>query len=414
LAKILNTKLDALTYVCKKLCAINERYCMYFRDNPYSTEALYYAHRKTKKASGWKGSTQKYSHDYLTNIQELSDDILSCIYKTDKATQFTISERGKTRLVCGNTVKDRIARHALCDNVLMPRIRKKVVLDNCASQTGKGTGFCRSRLKQHLREYYRKYGNKGYILIGDISKYYDNVVHNIAKKQLEDLLDPDDTVNRHMLDDVYKHMETDVSAMTDEEYQQALVKFDSVKFFHKYGTTEKTGKRILHKGLRTGDQIAQLNGIYYPHKIDNLIQTVHGYRWYVRFNDDFIVIWDNKDDLKKLLVEIEKELDDLGLQLNKKKTVICRIDKPFKFMQNIYWVTGTGRVVEKVNKKNIQRERTKMKKLRKLNVPYETAASQYASWIGSYHKIMSKQQIRNMDILFYSLYGKERKGTNGK
>ena len=83
-------------------------------------------------------------------------------------------------------------------------------------------------------------------------------------------------------------------------------------------------------------------------------------------------------------------------------------------MQNIYWVTGTGRVVEKVNKKNIQRERTKMKKLRKLNVPYETAASQYASWIGSYRKIMSKQQIRNMDMLFYSLYGKERKGTNGK
>lgn len=40
--------------------------------------------------------------------------------------------------------------------------------------------------------------------------------------------------------------------------------------------------------------------------------------------------------LYELLEEIRNELSGLGLELNEKKTVICRIDRPFKFMQNNY------------------------------------------------------------------------------
>ena len=95
--------------------------------------------------------------------------------------------------------------------------------------------------------------------------------------------------------------------------------------------------------------------------------------------------------------------------MNEKKTVICRIDRPVKFMQNNYWVTDTGRVPEKLNPKNIRRERVKLKKLKAHNVPREEAEQQYKSWIGTYHKKMSKQQIRNMEDLFASLYGKDEK-----
>lgn len=382
---------------------------MQYRDNPYSVNALYEEYLKAIRSSKWKASSQKYSHNFLSEITALSEEILNGRYHSDPTSEFLINERGKTRLVCGNTVRDRTARHALCDNVLMPAVRKKVRYDNAASQIGKGTDFCRKRLKQHLHEYYRKYGNNGYILIGDVSKYYDNVRHDIAEKQLDDLI-PDDEISKKLLHEVFAQMAVDVTCLPDEERQNCMErKFDSVEFYAKYGLHRERGKYFMHKSLKTGDQISQLVGIYYLHDIDNLIQCVYGIRYFGRFNDDFYAISNSKDQLHDLLKDIREELANLGLELNEKKTVICRIDRPFKFMKNNYWITNTGRVPEKLNPNNIRRERTKLKKLKAHNVSYEEASQQYKSWIGAYHKKMSKQQIRNMNELFASLYGKDEK-----
>ena len=370
---------------------------MYYRDNPYCIEALFDVYKKSIKASQWKSSTQRFKHDYLSEIYELYEEIQNGTYHSGPTSDFLVNERGKIRLVHGNTIRDRVVRHALCDNVLMPAISKKIVYDNAASQIGKGTDFCRDRLKQHLREYFRMYGNDGFILIGDIKKYYDNIQHKVVKQQLFPMID--DT-SKALLSEVLDQMKVDVSVMTEAEYQKALDVFDSVAFFNKYHNQGKTGNRFLYKSMRTGDQVAQVVGIYYLNCIDNLIQIVHGHGLYGRFNDDFYVIFNNKEDLESLLVEIRKELSEIGLHLNEKKTVICRIDRPFKFMKNQYYLTETGRVVEKVNRKNLQRERKKLKKLKAVGVPYSEIEIQFKSWMGAYHRIMSKQQIRNMNQWF--------------
>lgn len=48
---------------------------------------------------------------------------------------------------------------------------KNYIYDNCASIKGRGISQQRKRFEIHLHKYYQLYGNDGYILFGDFSKF---------------------------------------------------------------------------------------------------------------------------------------------------------------------------------------------------------------------------------------------------
>ncbi|WP_418614771.1 hypothetical protein [[Ruminococcus] torques] len=115
---------------------------------------LYRAYKASVKTSKWKETTQ----------------------------EFTLFERGRVRPITSIQIRDRIIRHVLCDEILLPEVKKHIIYDNCASIKGRGISHQRDRFEVHLRKYYRLYGNEGWILFGDFSKFYDNIIHEIAKK----------------------------------------------------------------------------------------------------------------------------------------------------------------------------------------------------------------------------------------
>ena len=126
--------------------------------------------------------------------------------------------------------------------------------------------------------------------------------------------------------------------------------------------------------------------------------------------DDIYIIHESKEYLHQTLKEITEMASQIGLHINVKKTQIYRIDKPFHFLQNVYFVTETGRIVEKINKKRLTRMRRKLKKLADMIKRGERELADiqnmYRSWMGAYKKIMSKRQIKNMEQLYADLFGK--------
>ena len=48
--------------------------------------------------------------------------------------------------------------------------------------------FCRRRFEQHIHEYYRRYGSRGYILLGDFKSYYASINAVKAREMMLDLL----------------------------------------------------------------------------------------------------------------------------------------------------------------------------------------------------------------------------------
>ena len=68
--------------------------------------------------------------------------------------------------------------------VLLPAVKRKIIYDNGASIKGRGISHSRKQFEVHLHKYYAEHGNNGYILFGDFTKFYDNIIHEIAKREL--------------------------------------------------------------------------------------------------------------------------------------------------------------------------------------------------------------------------------------
>ena len=68
---------------------------------------------------------------------------------------------------------------------------------------------------------------------------------------------------------------------------------------------------------------------------------------------------ETKQELEELLDEIEKQANELGIHINRKKTRIVKISSNYKFLQIIYSLHKDGRVPKRINPKRVTERRTK-------------------------------------------------------
>lgn len=375
----------------------------------YDANTLYESFRRAQKSSPWKAQTQKYEINYLVEIAALQKELKENRYKSLPGSTFIANERGKVRLIHGAQMHDRVMRHSFCDFVLVPTLRKKVIYDNYASLEKRGTEMGRKRLRKHLRHYYITHGsNDGYILLIDFSGFYDNMVHEKVLESVKKYIDDELCID--LLKGVLKTFEQDVSYMTDEEYKKAMFgKFSATEHF-KVPKELKTGEKFLPKSVDIGDPVSQIVGVYFPTVIDMFIKVVMGLIYYGRYMDDSFVISRSKEFLVTLLDKIEAIATEMGIIINRKKTRICKLSQQFQFLQHRYFLTDSGRVVEKINPKRITCMRRKLKKLRKKvdrkEITLKDVEIAFKGWFGSHSKYMSKLQRNNIYELYNTLFVK--------
>lgn len=387
---MVNTKHDAASY----------ENCRQTRDI-YDGNLLYESFIKAKKGSDWKPQVQRFEINYLSELANLQKTLQKEKYEFLPSTEFTLNERGKIRHITGENIRDRVAKHALCDEILTPSINKYLIYDNGASQKDKGIDFTRRRLICHLQRYYRQNKtNEGYILLIDFSKYYDNIQHNILLKQFAQYFHNDKAFQ--FLQDIISQSRIDVSYLNDVEFLLAQTSLFNSLEYEKVSKELKTGEKYLNKHLNIGDQVAQVAGVMYPIPIDNYVKIVKGVKFYGRYMDDSYVIHADKQYLKQLLKEIIEVADKLGIIVNTRKTRICKLSSYWRFLQIQYSLTNTGRIIRKINPKRLTGMRRKLKKLC-LYISETDFDNLYKAWINNYYKIMSKQQIFNMETLYHTL-----------
>lgn len=369
--------------------------------------ALYEAFKASMRGSAWKEETQLFERNFLSEIVKLKKELEDRTYKTSPTSEFILHERGKVRCIHGNRMRDRVVRHSFCDNVLTPTLEKYLINNNCASQRGKGISKARELFERDLHNYWLKHRtNDGYIGFIDFSKFYDNIRHDKIRETLGPRLDE---FGKWLLDEILRSFRVDVSYMTDKEYARCLEeKFNSVEYYQTIPKALRTGKRYMEKSADIGDQASQNIGTYMPTRIDNLAKIVRGVKEYGRYMDDIYIIGKTREEVREAMDGIEREAEQLGFFINKKKTRIMKLSKPFKYLQIRYFLTDSGRVVRRINQKSITRERRKLKAYKRLlareEMPYERIEQSYKSWMGSNTRIMSKKQIKNMKALYEELF----------
>lgn len=378
---------------------------------------LYKAYKTSVKSSKWKETTQRFMMNFLRYIFEIQDDIVNRTLQNGAMQEFTLHERGRIRPITSIQIRDRIVRHVLCDEILLPEVKKHIIYDNCASIKGRGISQQRKRFEIHLHKYYEQYGNDGWIMFGDFSKFYDNIIHEIAKKELLKLFDDDEFID-WLLTLIFESFRIDVSYMTDEEYATCMTDIFNKLEYRKIPKEQLTGEKWMEKSVNIGDQLSQIIGIYYPHRIDTYVKYVRSQKFYGRYMDDWYIMNPNKEELNDLLENIYKIATEYGIHINKKKTRIVKISGTYKFLQIKYTLTDSGKVIKRINPNRVTVMRRKLKKLAAKvtneEVVYENVENMFRGWMGAHYKLLSKEQRKNLIQLYEDLFVKDITIVNKK
>ena len=370
---------------------------------------LYRAYKASVKGSKWKETTQKFMMNFLRYIFSIQKDLLNRTLENGPVEEFSLSERGRVRPISSIQIRDRIVRHALCDEILLPEVKKHIIYDNGASIKGRGISHQRERFEVHLRRYYKQYGNEGWILFGDFSKFYDNIIHEIAKRELLKLFDDDEFID-WLLTLIFDGFKIDVSYMTDEEYANCMTDTFNKLDYREIPKEQLTGEKWMEKSVNIGDQLSQVIGIYYPYRIDNYVKYVRSQKFYGRYMDDWYIMNPNKEELVDLLGHIRVIAKELGIHINEKKTRIVKISSTYKFLQVKYTLTKDGKIIKRINPDRVTTMRRKLKKLAVKvtngEIPYENIENMFRGWMGSFYKLLSRQQRKNLMTLYEDLFDK--------
>lgn len=263
------------------------------------------------------------------NLTKLLDDLNAGTYKIRGYHKFMIYDP-KEREIQALCYYDRIVQNCLCYNYLVPVFTKKLIYDNGACQLGKGTHFTRNRFADFLSEYYKKFGNTGYVLKLDIKKYFINVNHEILKAKFEN----------QIFDPKLKKM---VMQIIDSfEYSPG-------------------------KGIPMGNQSSQIFALYYLDELDRIIKTKFKIKYYIRYMDDLILLHNDKNYLIEIFDYVKEYVKTLKIDLNE-KSMIFSLKNSIEFLGIRYRLTSSGKVVKKI--KNQSKVRMK-KRIKELLASYE-------------------------------------------
>ena len=370
----------------KRKQELNKLYGDY--DKAISVTELVKAYNICKRNVGWKSSVQRYGFNLLKNSLKLHK-----MLQEEKDTfkgfyQFEIFERGKRRKIRSIHISERCIEKSLAVNSFVPMMKNSLIYDNSASLKGRGTDYARKRILKHLRKWYHFHKDNGYVIVGDFTSFFDNIDHGV------------------LLGIIQNHF-------NDERY------------------SDFAGRSISHygpKGLGLGSELNQIFAISLPDELDHYIKNVLGCKYYHRYNDDFYIIVETKEEAHRILDEIRVITKQLGITLSERKTYITKVTKGFTFLKKRYILTSSGKIVTKHCRRNITYERRKLHKFRKMldrgELDYKTIQQQYMSWRGylkhtpatskHYSKRFKNEYktIMSMDKLFNELFIKQMKEEN--
>lgn len=310
-------------------------------------ETLYQAYRKARLGKSHKREVQLFDLDAGVHLFRLHHELAAGTYRMSAYRRFHVYEP-KVREIRCLPFRDRIVQRSLCDNVLYPYFKDRLVYDNCACQKGKGTHFGLYRVNGFLRDFYNKHGTDGWILKGDITKYF----YSIDCDKLKTMLRP-----RIWDERLWTLLEHIIDSGGDER----------------------------GRGVPLGNQTSQWFSLFYLDPLDRLVKERLRIKWYSRYMDDFVLIHPDKAYLRECLRQITELVEELGLTLNP-KTQIFPVKNGVDYLGFHLYLTETGKVIRKLRRASKTGMKRRLRFFQKQyaagNMEWEDITQHLASWRG--------------------------------
>lgn len=250
----------------------------------------------------------------------------------------------KLRTIHKAPIKDRILYQAVYQ-VLYPIFDRTFISDSYSSREGKGTHAGVKRLNVILRKLSRNYTKPVYALKCDIKKYFDSIDHEILLNLISQKVNCTKTIS--------------------------LIR-KIVDSFHK----------TPGKGLPLGNVTSQIFANIYLNPFDLYVKGDFKIKYYLRYNDDFIILSNNKHELSKLVRYIEYFLKEkLKLELHPNKIFVRSTSQGIDFLGAVLL---PHRTVPRTKTKNriIKKSQKILKQLQTGNITKSKLSQSIASYLG--------------------------------
>jgi retron-type reverse transcriptase len=281
-----------------------------------SAENIFAAWRKFASGKTGKKDVLEFWRNLEDNIFSLHKDLAAQAYKHSDYEKFIVCDP-KKRLIHKARARDRIV-HRIIFDYLQPIFEKRFIFDSYSSRTGKGTHRAVKRLKVFCRSVSQNNTEPCWILKGDIEKFFDSVSHNALFNLIKKRVD-----KRVILELIWRVI--------------------------------KSYEILPGRGLPLGNLTSQLFANIYLNELDYFIKNIMRLKYYIRFNDDFVIVHQNKEFLNSQIPVIQKFLSEkLALVLPDNKISLRKFSWGIDFLG--YIILPQGVLLRTKTKKRIARK----------------------------------------------------------
>lgn len=243
------------------------------------------AFKKARKCKRYRPDVMRFEKDREANLIRAVEDLEDGTYTPGPYTVFKVFEP-KERVIMALPFYDRVIQHMIV-TFIEPIFEKRFIFHSFACRKDKGVHEASAILTKWLYKLEILEGKKIWAIKADIRHYFQSVNHEILKAE----------IRRYISD------------------RRLLAILDRI--------IDNNGIYEPGVGIPVGNLTSQLFANVYLNILDQFVKHELGIKYYIRYMDDFVILGEDPEELKRILARIEEFINTrLKLQLNPKTTII--------------------------------------------------------------------------------------------
>ncbi len=268
------------------------------------------------------------------NLSELQCDLEVGVYRHGSYKKFIVCDN-KRREISVSGIRDRVV-HRLFYDYLVPIFDKTFIYDAWSCRKGKGLLGAIERAQEFMRK-----NPRAYVWRADIKKFFDSVDQEVLIKLIERRVSDPKALNL---------MREVIQSYPTPQRERAFIGMP-VRSYLPDRALAAAGTKA---GMPIGNLTSQIFANIYLNELDRFVKHELGVKYYLRYGDDFILVYKDLEKLKKFReLTIRFLVRKLKLSLNPKNDKILKTSYGLRFLGAV--IRPEGRCLNRRNRKRIQR-----------------------------------------------------------
>jgi len=350
-------------------------------------EALFTAYFECRKNKRNTTNALTFEVDYENNLVQLCEEINSGTYKIGRSIAFIVDKPVKREIFAAD-FKDRVVHHLIIGK-LNHLFEKQFIYDSYSCRVGKGTHFGIGRIDKFIRQCSLNYTKNCYILKLDLQGFFMSINKTILFAKLEKFIK-----EKYQAHDKELIIKLSKQVIFNDPTKNCIIK----RYKSDWVNLPQT-KSLFHSkpncGLPIGNLTSQVFANFYMDSFDHFIKHDLKIRYYGRYVDDFVIVHEDKEFLKKLISKLSEYLQtELQVTIHPKKIYLQHYSKGAKFLGTV--ILPNRIYIADRTKGNFYNAIEKQNQIARNHKPTKEEQQAFQSSMNSYLGIMKHYKSYNM------------------